>query len=136
MFDLFGNSRIESWKKFRDSLEISESPFEDVAQFWAKAPFVNNYLDPFDQKSWPDPWQLIIDGKLDDLAIVLGICYTLSLTQRFSKSKFEIHKSIDDKKNSKYYLVVDDCYVFNLCHGEVSNIDDFRKIDTYLIWKQ
>lgn len=136
MFDLFGNSRIESWRLFRDNLETSESPWTEVAAFWAKAPFVNNYLDPFDYKSWPDPWQLILDGKFDNLAIVLGICYTLSLTQRFSKSRFEIHKSINDKKNSNYYLVVDNEYVFNLHHGEVASMEEFKKIDSYLIWKQ
>lgn len=136
MFDLFGNARIESWKNFRDSLEDSPQPHDDVAKFWAKAPFVNNYLDPFDQSSWPDPWQLILEGKFDNLAIALGICYTLSLTQRFSRTTFEIHKSIDDKKNSKYYLVVDSCYVFNLHYGEVCELEDLNKLDTFLIWKQ
>ncbi len=80
MFDLHGTERLIEWKKFRDSLETDESPLIRVADLWSKAPFVNSYLNPKNPTEWPDPWQLILDLKLDDLAICLGMLYTIKLT--------------------------------------------------------
>ena len=136
MFDLYGTQRLEAWRSFRDTLETHEDPFDLVAEFWGQAPFVNNYLDPYYPDSWPDPWHLILDDRLDDLAIALGMCYTLKLTQRFSGVKVEIYKSTSDKKSSRYYLVVDDEHVFNLEHGRVTSRKSLDKIDSYLIWSQ
>ena len=136
MFDLYGTQRLEAWRSFRDILETHEKPFDLVAEFWSQAPFVNNYLDPYYPDSWPDPWHLILDDRLDDLAIALGMCYTLKLTQRFSDVKVEIYKSTSDKKASRYYLVVDDVHVFNLEHGRVTSRRSLDKIDSYLIWSQ
>jgi len=134
VFDLYGTQRLEAWRSFRDTLETDEKPFDLVAQLWGQAPFVNNYLDPYYPDSWPDPWHLILDDKLDNLAIALGMCYTLKLTQRFSDAKVEIYKSTSDKKTSRYYLVVNDTTVFNLEHGQVTSRKSLDKTDSYLIW--
>jgi len=80
VFDQYGTDRIAAWKQFRDTLETSEHPLEDVAEFWSHAPFVSAYLDPNLPQQWPDPWQLILDLRLDDLAITLGMLYTVKLT--------------------------------------------------------
>ena len=136
MFDLNETNKLQQWKNFRNSLEVSSTAFEDVAQFWSRAPFVSNYLDPFDSKSWPDPWQLIINNKFDDLGIVLGMCYTLQLTERFKGNKFEIHMSMFQlKKDWRYMLLIDDNTVLNWNYGSVTN---FNEIDANLtkIWSQ
>lgn len=136
MFDLNETNKLQQWKNFRNSLELSSTAFEDVAQFWSRAPFVSNYLDPFDPKSWPDPWQLIINNKFDDLGIVLGMCYTLQLTERFKDNKFEIHMSMSQlKKDWRYMLLIDDNTVLNWNYGSVTN---FNEIDANLtkIWSQ
>lgn len=136
MFDLNETNKLQQWKNFRNSLELSSTAFEDVAQFWSRAPFVSNYLDPFDSKSWPDPWQLIINNKFDDLGIVLGMCYTLQLTERFKDNKFEIHMSMSQlKKDWRYMLLIDDNTVLNWNYGSVTN---FNEIDANLtkIWSQ
>lgn len=124
MFDLYGNDKLIEWKKFRDRLETSENPFEDVLELWKQAPFVNSYLDNNYPNEWPDPWHLILDGKYDDLAICLGIVYTLKLTQRFMSSTFEIHTSIKD--NRKYYILVDQKQVFDI---EFRNLLDIKDLD-------
>lgn len=120
MFDLYGFDRLSAWKEFRNSLEVSSSPLEDVATFWAKAPFVSNRF-PLDPKRWPDPWKLVIDGDFDGLGIVLGMLFTLQLTDRFKESQFEIHMYQEDK-NKEFILVVDNC-VLNWTPRE---IEDFR----------
>lgn len=133
VFDLFGNDRLSEWKNFRNSLETSQTPFEDVIAFWSKAPFVNPYLDSNDYKSWPDPWHLIIDGRFDDLAIALGIAYTLKLTERFMDDDFEIHMSIiSEKKEPKYYLRIKKI-VFDIAVRSIIYSDQFPE-NSRLIW--
>jgi hypothetical protein len=94
MFNLYGNERLIEWKRFRDSLESCSDPLTRVAELWATAPFVNPYIDPNNSDEWPDPWHLVLDSKLDELAISLGMLYTIKLTQRFIDSNCEIHKSM------------------------------------------
>ena len=124
MFDVRSTERLAKWKQFRDTLETSNSPFEDVAEFWSHAPFVSNFLKPNSPFSWPDPWHLILDGRFDDLAIVLGMLYTLQLTQRFMASHFEIHMSIvSQDKSPNYWLIIDQRYVLNYHYKEVVAVD-------------
>lgn len=103
MFDLYGIERLTAWKEFRNTLELSPTPLEDVAVLWSKAPFVSPRLS-LDPKSWPDPWKLIIDGEFDSLGLVLGMLYTLQLTDRFKGSQFEIHM-FQQQKNREFVLV-------------------------------
>jgi hypothetical protein len=120
VFDLDQTSRLKVWKEFRQSLETSEHPLEDVALFWSRTPFVHRYLDPNYTSDWPDPWHLIIDNKYDDLAIALGMCYTLTLTERFKSQKVEIHTSMFSGEE-RYIVVVNDRDVLNFFHREVTN---------------
>lgn len=137
MFNLFGNERLTEWKRFRDSLEVSQTPFEDVANLWANAPFVSPYLNPNNSSEWPDPWHLILDGKLDDLAICLGMLYTLKLTQRFMDTNFEIHTSMfPDKEELSYMLIVDNKHVLNLEYKNVVDVEKIKDLKTKLIWSK
>ena len=137
MFDLHGNERLTKWKQFRDSIELSNSPFEDVANFWSHAPFVSPYLPPSNPDSWPDPWQLIAVGRFDELAIVIGMLYTIKLTQRFMDSKCEIHTTILSKeKEPIYMLIIDNQHVINFEYRTVSSIKVLENIETSLIWSK
>ncbi len=135
MFDLHGTERLIEWKKFRDSLETDESPLIRVADLWSKAPFVNSYLNPKNPTEWPDPWQLILDLKLDDLAICLGMLYTIKLTQRFMDIECEIHTSMLSKEfNKKFFLVVDNKHVLNYTFGSVDSLNVLDQALTDKIW--
>jgi hypothetical protein len=135
VFDLRDNERLIEWKKFRDSLEHNQSPLQEVADFWSMAPFVSRYLDPSDPGTWPDPWHLILDGKFDDLAICLGMLYTLQLTQRFMHSRYEIHMSITPEiKAPLFYLAVDQCFILNYTYKRVVEYDHRILQDTTLVF--
>lgn len=121
VFDTYGNERLTTWKEFRTKLETSPNPLEEVASFWSRAPFVNSFLDPSDPSHWPDPWHLVLDNRYDDLAICLGMLYTIKLTQRFMDSAFEIHMT-QDNKNKNYFLVVDKTHVLNFEYGSVCDL--------------
>lgn len=136
MFNLYGNDRLIEWKKFRDSLENSASPFSDVANLWARAPFINPYLNPDDPKNWPDPWHLILDDRYDDLAITLGIMYTLQLTRRFMNNEFEIHMSMHPQTlNSQYLLSIKPFTVFDISSRKALNYDQSLINSAKLIWQ-
>ena len=134
MFNLYGTDRLVEWQQFRNTLETSDSPLEAVAEFWAQAPFVNSYLDPKSPETWPDPWHLVIDCKLDDLAITLGMLYTISLTQRFNNTHFKILELKDDDPH--YILVVNDHSVLNLEYRAVVDISSVNLARTSIILEQ
>ena len=135
MFDLHGTERLAEWKKIRDHLETCDNPLQEVADLWSSAPFVSNYLDPLSSTDWPDAWRLVLDGKFDDLAICLGMLYTLQLTQRFMTSKYEIHMSINPKtKAPAFYLSIDRSFVLNYAYKEVVDFDGKILHDTTLLF--
>ncbi len=137
VFDHHDIDRIAAWKKFRDGLEDSSNPLEQVAQLWGRAPFVNSYLDPKNPQSWPDPWRLILDLRLDDLAISLGIVYTLKLTRRFMETPIEIHMSmLPEEKNYRFPVIVNNESVLNWHYNSVSNISCLREVQTTLIYSK
>jgi hypothetical protein len=97
--------RLKLWKEFRDTLETSETPFKDVLDFWKDAPIGVRCADPYDSKTWPDPWELIDENNYCEFLQILGICYTLQLTERFSQSHFEIHITLDKQEEYLVYLL-------------------------------
>ena len=135
MFNLYGNDRLTEWKRFRDSLEHSDTPFEDVAEFWSPAPFVSPYLNPQTPEDWPDPWHIVLDGKWDDLAISLGMLYTLKLTQRFMAAKYEIHMAmLPNKIEPCFWLFVDDKTVLNCEYKCAVPVESIPVAKTNKIW--
>jgi hypothetical protein len=132
VFNLHDTERLLAWKSFRNQLESDPTPFQSVVGLWAKAPLVNLYLDPNTPESWPDPWHLIIDDRFDDLAIVLGMLYTIKLTDRFSNLGLEIYKSVEEK-NPIFFLRAGE-NILNLEYNHVvnaSSLDDIVSIKIY-----
>lgn len=108
MFEKRYEQRLESWSKFRENLENSSDPFQDVIDFYKQAPYVSVHTDPWNQSAWPDPWQLVHENQYDDFCRVLGMCYSLQLTDHFKASSFEIHICTINSLGYMYLLFVDD----------------------------
>lgn len=108
MFEKNYEKRLESWSKFRESLEESEDPLRDIIDLYKQAPYVSIHTDPWNDESWPTPWELIYENQYDDFCRVLGMCYSLQLTERFKHSSFEIHISTFNNLGYLYLLYVDD----------------------------
>lgn len=137
VFDSYGTDRLTKWKQFRDSLETSATPLEDVAELWSHAPFVSPYLNPQNSSEWPDPWHLVLDSHLDELAIVLGMLYTIKLTRRFMNTHCEIHTSmLLNKKEPAYLLIVDNKHVLNLEYNTVVDVEELKRFSTSMIWSK
>lgn len=136
MFSLSKTDRLTEWKRIRDQIETDENPLKLVAEVWAAAPFVSPYLNPQTPAEWPDPWRLVMDMKLDDLAITLGMLYTIKLTQRFMATPCEIHKFMPSKdRDLNYILVVDNQLVLNYEPRIVHDLKTLPELQTNTVWR-
>lgn len=111
MFNKKYEERLVLWSEFRETLETSKDPCQDVIDFYRLAPLVSIHTDPWERSTWPDPWQLIHDNQYCEFCRVLGYCFSLQLTERFSDGNFEIHISTDREKGYHYFLVVNQKWV-------------------------
>jgi len=100
--------RIKLWRNLRLNLEDSNNPVIDAITFWNSVPVSTIAADPYDSNTWPNPWELLKENTYCEFTKILAIYYTLHLTKRFSKSRFEIHIVLDKKESAiKYLLFVD-----------------------------
>lgn len=124
MFQNSYDKQFSIWKKFRNSIDKSERPLEDTIKFWAMAPLVNKHLDVYRIDTWPDPWQIIKDGKYNDFTINLMIGHTLKLSERFNESQIEIRTYLDMDSKIVYNTCYIDNKVLNYPYGEVTSEED------------
>jgi hypothetical protein len=97
--------RLKIWYNFREVLATSLDPISTAIEAYNKLPTGFWCTDPYDPESWPSPWELIDENQYCLFSKLLGICYSLQLTARFSLDSFKIH-IINDRKNSNtYYLL-------------------------------
>jgi DNA polymerase elongation subunit (family B) len=116
--------RFDEWSKFRKHLETSETPYEDVVKYFQKLPKVKVYTDPYDRSTWPTAWELIEENQYCPFNIILGICFTLQLTDRFSNIDPTISISIDNVNKTVYYLLYFDDKVYGYSEdGWISALD-------------
>ena len=116
MFKKSPDERLSEWKAFREALNNSDDPLNQVAEFWSQAPTIpyNHHIDQYNPKSWPTPWEIIVDNKYDDFTLGIMIGYTLKLTEKFSNSKIELRTMVDENRTKLYNLVyIDDNMVLN-----------------------
>jgi hypothetical protein len=111
MFDQKYEDRLATWRNFRNGLEAAPSPLEDVVAFYKSAPYVSILTDPWDKSTWLGPWELLHENQYCDFSRVLGMCYSLQLTERFKDLTFEIHIGMDHSNAHTYYLLYVNNYV-------------------------
>ena len=114
MFNLNYEGRLSKWREFRETLEDSPKPINDVVQFYRLAPTVSIHTDPFNNKTWPGPWELLHENQYCIFCKVLGMCYTLQLTESFKDSKFEIIIARDIESNTRLYILSIDKSIIGL----------------------
>jgi hypothetical protein len=125
MFDLPADDRLSAWVQLRQNLEISNTPFEDVVEFWANSPFVpyNRNVDPFNQRSWPTPWDIIVENQYDDFTRALMMANTLKLSTRFKNDNIMIKTMVDSSQNKSYNIVIiNEEKILNYIDNEVVDI--------------
>jgi hypothetical protein len=127
MFKLPIDDRLSAWASLRTDIETYAEPLRLVIEFWHNAPFTpyNRNIDQYHQKSWPSPWEIIVENVYDDFTKALMMGYSLKLTKRFNNSVIEL-RTIVDKTNKKYYniICVDNIWVINYHNDTPVKLED------------
>jgi len=127
MFNQSVDDRLSEWIKHRQELDCSNDPLQEVWDFWNQAPFTphNRNIDPYYQKSWPTPWEIIKTNKYDDFTKALMIGWTLKLTKKFKDSKIELKTLVDDNRTREYNVIyIDNSWVINYNdNGPISAVE-------------
>jgi hypothetical protein len=97
--------RLLEWKMFRDQLEVVDDPIQYSIDYYNQIPDEFRNVDPYDNETWPGPWETIEENHYCKFSKLLGICYSLQLTDRFSLEDFEIHIVLDRDLSNTYYLL-------------------------------
>jgi hypothetical protein len=107
MFNKPTDDRLSEWARHREDLDASSDPLLDTWEFWRQAPYIpyNNKIDPFNKRSWPTPWDIIVSNRYDDFTRSLMIAWTLKYTKRYKNSKIEIKTLVNDRKDCYYNIV-------------------------------
>lgn len=105
MFNKKYEDRLADWREWRETLESSSDPIQSAIEFYKNAPEVSMNVDPYTPSNWPDPWELLEENTYCKFGKILGICYSLQLTDCLSQEAFEIHITQDREKSATYYLL-------------------------------
>lgn len=106
---------FELWYHLRQNLETDNNPYDTVSKFFCSLPRVKIYTNPYDDTTWPTPWELINENEYCEFNIILGICYTFQLTERFKNCQPKINVAIDNTNKCVYYLL----YINDKVYGYV-----------------
>lgn len=128
-FENANNLRRE-WKELRQGFTPDKDDAQhlsEVARWWSRAPIAHDWLNWDDPSTWPDPWELITTGRLDNSAIALGMEYTLLLGNdgRWTPDRVKLWLASDTKKTMQHLVVaVDGRWILNVEHAKVVEMDD------------
>lgn len=134
MFDKTVDERLSAWAQHRVSLEKGDDPLTEVWEFWQQAPYIpyNRNIDPFNQRSWPTPWEIIVHNKYDDFTKALMMAWSLKYTERFKDERIEIKTLVNDHKTCYYNIVcVDNNWVLN--YNDNGPVDVKNLPNTFLL---
>lgn len=115
--------RLRLWQDFRHQISAMtvEEAVKATEHLWSYAPYQKYYLTLDEVKNWPGPWELVFENYYCNLAICLGMLYTLYLSEH--KPQLEIRVYIDPDSMAQYNLlfVEQGKYVLNMEHDTVVN---------------
>jgi hypothetical protein len=109
--------RLICWRQFRDYLEKSTQPLQDITQLYRLCPLTHTKTNFFDRVTWPQAWNLIEKNDYNTVDRLLGVWYTLRLTDRFVRDKIDLIQCVDknsnqlEKTNTYHALAVDHQYL-------------------------
>ena len=74
-------TRLREWRQLRLNLKDKtlEQQLDVINEWWSHAPRINHLIHWNDQTNWLGPWDLLAEDGYCDLAICLGLAYTIIL---------------------------------------------------------
>ena len=84
-------------------------------------------LDPYDQLTWPDPWEMIEENCYCEFTKILAIAYTLKMIDRYKDWQPIIKIGLDRKESILYYMLFIEGKVVGIEYDRSVNIKDLPK---------
>ena len=106
MFEKKFEDRLRHWHDFREGLKQAVDPVQAAIDFWNRAPDSPRNLDPYDQSTWPDPWQMIEENSYCEFTKLLAVVYTLKLTDLFKDWQPTFKVGVDKQHTRLYYICI------------------------------
>lgn len=109
--------RLTAWREFREGLEIEPTALQLTLQLYQQCPLTHTKTNFFDRSTWPQAWNLIEKNDYNTVDRLLGVWYTLRLTDRFVRDKIDLIQCVDknsnqlEKINPYHALAVDHQYL-------------------------
>lgn len=121
------DTRLRSWYELRKKIESVDTQTKcvEIDCWWQLAPLVNHHLHILDSKTWPGPWDLLVENTYCTVARAVGMCYTLLLT---GENDIELVEATDKTGDDVVLVLVDNAkYVLNYWPNTVlsSTLTDF-----------
>jgi hypothetical protein len=112
--------RLREWNLLRD--RCRDLPLDPalitINQWWHGAPLTVRTVIWEHHTDWPDPWRLLAQDRLCDLARALGMLYTVMMTEHFEIVDCRLAQTDHDN----LVLVNQGKYILNWHPDQVLNI--------------
>ena len=115
-------SRLRTWRNLRKEIEeLDKLPakLSVVVEFWRYAPISVRVVDPYNEDTWPNPWDLLHANEYDENVVSLGIAYTLHYSG--IPCRILLVQSVEQSE-IKLIVLVDNTYVLNYNYDSIDNI--------------
>jgi hypothetical protein len=114
-------TRLAAWSQLRHRcLDLPvEQCLSTVNSWWLSYPWIAYTLHWGDRHKWPDPWQLLEESRLCNLARGLGILYTIAMLERSDIQQVQLVET--DRDN--LVLVQEKKYILNWALDSIVNIN-------------
>lgn len=108
--------RLSQWRSLRLDLEQDPDALDAVCRFWSEVSIIpfNHRIDHYNQRSWPTPWEILVENKYDDFTLAVMMAQTVKMTTKFANTTVDVRTMVDHNRTKLYNLVyVDESFVLN-----------------------
>lgn len=98
--------RLAVWHNVRLSIEDHPTPVQAAIDFWNQVKESSRNLDPYDQATWPDPWEMIEENDYCNFTKLLAVAYTFMLTKSYKDCQPIIKIALDKYSHTLYYILL------------------------------
>lgn len=119
--------RLKFWHDFRIELTNTEDPLQTTIDFWNRVPSTARNIDPYDESTWPNPWEMIEENNYCDYTKILAMAYTLKLSGLFENWQPIFKVGIDKQHSRLYYMLFIEDKVLGFDSEKSVHINDLPK---------
>jgi hypothetical protein len=96
-----------------------------VIDFWKSTPVSVRSIDPYDNSTWPSPWELLNENVYDENSISLGIAYTLQYSG--TNCRLLLVQNVDNSE-IKLIVLVDNMHVINYNYNKIDTMNSIGNV--------